>query len=724
MTLGFVAGALLAGLALAALPLVIHLISKRRARNVRFAAIEFVLRSKRRTARSLRLRQLLLLLLRTLLVAAVALAVAGPLLEEPEEDATRTEAPLVIALVLDESASMHASLDGQSAFRRAQAAAVDTVREAKEDVRFALVACGDRPRDVVAEPTFERGAVLSALERLQPGYGRSDLVACVGRASDLAARVQGEGERRVVVLSDLAQHAFQGAAAGAGKGVVVEWVPAFDEEPPPNHGLSAVSIERTAATQGDAIEVSFTLSRYGGLEASVPVDLFLGGARTARITVPLANGASEQRSFTHDFTASGGRPEGDPADWEARVLAGDDALAVDNEAVLPVTLSPPVRVLLVDGAPQPVPFRDEVFYLESALKQPKQSRAPMAVEVVGSDEVNAGRLADARVVVLANVARLDDAAARALVEFVRAGGGLFVTSGDQLDVEWYNRALAELLPGALRGAKGQALLDDASVAEVLGLSRFAEGHPIFRGLADDDEAGGLVGLSRVRTHTTMLLEPDAKGERSLLMRFTNEAPALAERQVEAGRVMLLATTVDRDWSDLAIRPGFLPLMQQIVLHLAGALDETGARVLTVGEPRTLSLPKGAELLEVRAPGGEATRLVADDAADAHADGSRPVVFEATTTPGLYRVLVRFPGGELRELAAERFTALVHPAESDLRRASPEALANALPRGAAQRGGAASDEDVPLWPWLLVGCFVLLLLESLVLRRAAVSLRGG
>src|SRR5690606_1076723 len=136
VTLGFLASALLGGLALAALPLLIHLISKRRARNVRFAAIEFVLRSKRRTARSLRLRQLLLLLLRTLLVAAVALAIAGPLLREPDEAETDASAPLVVVLVVDESASMHATLDGQSAFRRAQAQGADVVREAGDDVRF------------------------------------------------------------------------------------------------------------------------------------------------------------------------------------------------------------------------------------------------------------------------------------------------------------------------------------------------------------------------------------------------------------------------------------------------------------------------------------------------------------------------------------------------------------------------------------------------------------
>ena len=67
MNLAFLTPALLGGLAVLAVPLLIHLISKRRARRVRFAALELLLRSQKRTARSIRLRQILLLLMRTLL---------------------------------------------------------------------------------------------------------------------------------------------------------------------------------------------------------------------------------------------------------------------------------------------------------------------------------------------------------------------------------------------------------------------------------------------------------------------------------------------------------------------------------------------------------------------------------------------------------------------------------------------------------------------------------
>jgi hypothetical protein len=711
MSVAFVAGALLGGLALAALPLIIHLISKRRARRVEFAAIELIMRSRKKTARSLRLRQLLLLVLRTLLVAGIAAAVAGPYLHTSEEVEPQ-DAPLVVVLALDNSASMRATLDGRSGFDRAKRRAREVVSRTADDVRFALLSCEAQVRDVLAAPTFDRGVILAALDALEAGWGRSDLVACTARASELALAPEGQGARRVVVISDLAAHAFVGAPTSRAEGVLLEWLPVWDEEPPPNHGLSDVEVERTAA-QGDGVEVRFSVSRFGGPELELPVDLIVDSRRAARVTVPLASGRTERRALSHAFGSADERREA-----EARVLLPDDALAHDNEVRVPVTLAPPVAVLIVDGAPQPVQFRDEIYYLENALGQRKAGTSRLRLTVVGPDEVVAGRLADARVVVLANVARLEAGAARALVEFVKAGGGLFVTSGDQMEVDWYNTQLAELLPGRLRGAKGQALLDDASVADVLGLAGFFAGHPVFRGLADGRE-GGLAGLGRVRTHTTMLLEPDASAQRSVIARFTNETPALLERQVAAGRVLLLATSIDRDWSDLAIRPGFLPLVQQIVLYVAGALDEAGEPIVTVDTTRELVLPRGAERLEVRTPEGRRVPLRPAADVERRADGSAVLAFDDVRAPGGYQVFVGFEGGELKELKAQRFTALCDSAESDLRLADDDTLSAAVPKGATATGGGRRDDEVVLWPWLLIGCLLLAATEALVLRRAAV-----
>ena len=73
----------------------------------------------------------------------------------------------------------------------------------------------------------------------------------------------------------------------------------------------------------------------------------------------------------------------------------------------------------------------------------------------------------------------------------------------------------------------------------------------------------------------MLLEPDANKERDILSYFTDDTPALVEKQVGEGRVLFWASSLDRDWSDMAIRPGFVPLMNQVILYLTGRLSHLG-----------------------------------------------------------------------------------------------------------------------------------------------------
>ena len=521
-----------------------------------------------------------------------------------------------------------------------------------------------------------------------------------------------------MVVSDLAVHALGASAGRATKDLVVEWVSIWGRDPPPNHGLHHLDIERSAEGGSDALAVSFSASRFGPKIEDLTADLVIDGQRVSRVTLNLDDGTEQRRTFT--YALGDDATEAEREGWAAQVRLQDDALDADNRADLPIDLPPPVRVLVVDGAPQPIPFRDEVFYLESAHKNARSARARIVLTVVGTDQVTESALAESRVVLLANVARLDDRASKALIEFVKAGGGLFFTMGDQVDPTWMNAALKDVLPGALRGAKGQALLDDAAVAEYLGLGRFAKGHPVLGGLSLGAEAG-LSGLSRVQTSILMLLEPDANAERDVLVRFTNGAPALVERKVDRGRVMLWNTTIDRDWSDFAIRPGFLPLVEQIILYLGGALEERAAGIVEVGTPRTVPFPRGAKMVVVKDPAGKSIRFGVEDSEQPDDDEegrARYIRFNGTLIPGIYRIYVGSSDDDLRELTKDRFSVVFPAQESDLTLADETRLEEGAPKGATVRGQGGTGAETPLWPWLLFAGALLLLLESAMLRQGS------
>src|SRR5690349_2560430 len=91
----------------AAIPVIVHLIQRRRPKPHPFAALELVRRSQKRNVRRLRLKRLLLLAARTLLLLLVPLALARPRLETPAAAAAAApRGPAATAIVLDTSLSM------------------------------------------------------------------------------------------------------------------------------------------------------------------------------------------------------------------------------------------------------------------------------------------------------------------------------------------------------------------------------------------------------------------------------------------------------------------------------------------------------------------------------------------------------------------------------------------------------------------------------------------
>ncbi len=105
--LSFLNSVFLAGLAAAALPILIHLFSRRRAREVSFPSLEYLREISRQKVRRMRLRQWLLLALRVLIVALFALAMGRPAIRGSKGALTRGSS--TIAVVLDNSASMSAA---------------------------------------------------------------------------------------------------------------------------------------------------------------------------------------------------------------------------------------------------------------------------------------------------------------------------------------------------------------------------------------------------------------------------------------------------------------------------------------------------------------------------------------------------------------------------------------------------------------------------------------
>jgi uncharacterized membrane protein len=688
---------LLLGAAAALLPLLVHLFDRRRPRQVPFAALSFVLKSQRRTASRLKLRRLLLYALRTLLLLALPLALARPELSRPVA-AAQARGLAATAVVLDTSLALRWS-DGAPLFEEARKEALAALKDLGPEEPAVLVPCTRSPAPT-APLGFDRARLLAALDEVKPGYEAVDLNRCL----EVAAHALDEAAlpaRRLVVVSPFTQAGLRLEApppltAGPkGEKLKPEVVlrPVAPGRALPNRAV--VELRAEAAPQLGARAWQFTATvRNFGAEAQKDVELRLlvNGEAVAKGFLDLAPGGTSQKTLPHRF-AQGGQVVVTAA------LAGD-ALAEDDRRSLVLTVPRELKALVVNGAPSAQKYRDAAFFLEAAL-----AAAGSPVRAVVRDPEAARRevLSSYDAVLLLDVEAPPVEWARALQDFVQAGGGLFLSMGAHVEPDAWNAVGKQLLPRPLRVVKtavepGQP---DAQ-ARAARLQQLALTHPIFAPFAGRAREG----LGSTRFYRYLLFEGEVAGGASeVLATLDDGAPLFVASRLGKGRVLVHASTVDPSWSDLPIRSGFLPLAQRLTAWLTGSLDEREEVRARVGEAVALTPEAGAAVSSARAPSGAEVRFTAQPQGGSWVSGPLP-------EPGPYAVL----DGKGQPLAALAFAASLDPAASDLARHEPEAVATWFGEEVVRAaGGSAADRRAPLWTWLLVTAALAFFLEGVVLK---------
>ena len=307
----------LLGLAAASLPALLHLLQRRQPQTVVFPAVRYLTETEERHSRRLKLRNLLLLALRTLLIVAVVLAAARPVVPLPLGDA---HAPSALAVIVDNSLSSAAVSGGRRVVDELGAAARDVLAAAAPGDRLWLVLADGIPRAV------DRDQALALLADPEPLPVRLDLGDAV-RAVDGLLRAQ-PLPGSVVLLSDL-----QASAFSPGEPVATRTLVLVPPALPDNHGVDSARVEPASWSPGGRVLVS-----VGGSGGPGEVQLAMTGRVLAR-----------------DLAAAGDQVvlsvESVPPGWHAaQVLLTPDENRLDDTRWIAIRSAPPAAVTLDSGA--------------------------------------------------------------------------------------------------------------------------------------------------------------------------------------------------------------------------------------------------------------------------------------------------------------------------------------------------------------------------------------
>ena len=680
--------AMLGWLLAAALPLVIHLWSRRKHRETSWAAMEYLLRAMRNSRRRMSLEQWFLLFLRTLIVVLVVLAVADPVVQQSVLSSlvgTRTHRLLVI----DGSFSMGYKPGDKSRFERAKEIAARIVEQSTRGDAFTLILMADPPRVVVGTPAFDPRDFLQELDHLEMTHGSADLPRTVAEVERVITQARREDSRlarhEVYFLTDLGRVGWglqsldpvslatfhkrsRSLAELASLGVIYLGQP--DAE---NLAVTSLTTPEPVALVGRNLEFRAVLKGFGRQSRSQqPIELVVDGRPLEHKLVDVPAGSEASAVFSCRFDT--------PGDHVIEARAPGDALDTDNHRFLVLPVRESISVLCVDGRPSGEPFAGATGYLAAALApQRKEQPRPVRAQIAAESALAERDLARYDCIFLANVAQFTSSEAQVLRSYVAGGGNLVFFLGDRVLPERYNEEFwgdnpkTALLPARL----GQVVEEPIARLDPLDYR-----HPIAQALRGPHESTLLV--NPIRKHIRLSVPNSSNAHVVLAMEGGD--PLVVERSFRRGRVIMVATSADLSWTPMPVGPSFVPLVQELLAFaLAG---QTQKRNVLVGEAigSSTTAASGGSLVTIQTPGGrsESTRLQAEDDpseaspgmdrsarnATAPPPGSAGAVwsFSDTTSSGIYSARFGSPISH-REAYAVNFP----PGESDLAPITPEEL---------------------------------------------------
>jgi len=710
-TISFLSGPLLWGMALAAIPIIIHLLFRRKYRRVDWAPMRYLKLSLEKHRRRIRLEQLLLLLLRVSLIVLLFFLLARPVMHAEGLGAwLGAKNRKSQFLLVDDSLSMGYRTGGKSAFERAQDLASDLVEDIGPQDRLTLVAVSQPEQPLFREVEVgDRSEIGRALREMS-----ATEMATVWRptfeALDELVAASTYPIREVTVITDLRKSGWDEPL----RKLAQRWTDSdtrlrvFDVGDNHSENVALEDLRQVGRlalvgvpTRWEAHVRNNSGSDVEGLEAEFAID----GKPTAVRLPAVAPGEVLRLPLTATFQKAGPH--------HVSFLLPEDELPTDNQRWSVARVKENLRLVLVDGEPAVEPLGGEVDFLAIALSLPVGRSVSFHVRVITEGEWSEIARANPDLVVLANVARLTPAQAKELYRLVQRGTGLMIFPGDQIDPDNYNVQLFEgdqkLLPASL-----ESVVDE----EVSGL--VVEDYP-------ESPLEAMLQLKpavreSIRTGTFFRLLPPGEGQQDVrvVARWNNAQGDIAavERIVGKGRVLLWTVTADKRWSGWPTEPSYVLAMREAVSSVART--DANVRTVPAGGVLRYRLPANQEVkdTEIEVPRTEKPLPLAVES-EKRAGNSDTVnqflVHPDTRRAGLYRMAWREPPGEARE---ELFAVNPDARESQLERIDESSLRQIWTPLDIEVIHAVADEDTlvavrgeEIWRTLAVTLLGMMVVET-------------
>ena len=540
--LSFLNSFFLWGLTAASIPIIIHLIKRNRAVKLPFAAMRFLQLEPNERYKSQRLKQLLLLLMRIAAFVLLALAFARPFMKNMQRKLIWSDERQAAVILIDNSYSMSFADD----FELAMGKAKELLASFTAGDKVTVMAFSDKTETVFSgEDNFQ--SMASQLPQHITLSGRSTDFSQALQSAE-AVLLESPFQRRVLyVISDFQKSGWANLYPG--------------RKLQPGIKLNFIRVEPEGFANVAIKDVAVAHENRSGMRGDVLVNVLNATNEKQQVNVRVyinKKKSAEQDAQIEPYAENvvalkNVRFPGRMATGYVEVRAKNDGISMDNRYYFNRRNNNHVQILAIDGEPSEKDNEgSELFFLQRAMNL--QELTKFQLKSTTRKNIDGVDFNDYRAVILANVKDLSRESIRRLDSFVRNGGGLVVALGDQIKPNIFNSLFRDLSPARLQNPAFTSVDREQGVV----LAGIDYRHPIFRLFSD----AGQSDPGNALFFQYFICKPVSAN--AVLASFDDGSPALLERKVDLGKVILFTSSIDTEWDNLPVTGLFLPLLYQIM----------------------------------------------------------------------------------------------------------------------------------------------------------------
>ena len=530
----------LIGLIAMAIPILIHMLLRKYAKRIRFPSFKFLSKSDKITSQN-RIKELILLAMRALLMALIAIAFARPYLVKSK----LLQGDKVSAvIIIDNSYSMLYNDNLTKAKDKAMNILDTEVGVGNMCEVWSLTGPVYR-MDVIQD----MGNVKGKIKQIEYGTTLTDFQKAV-RQADQKLSLSDSGKRKLFIITDMQKLGWEefNFSEKLSAGVEVR-ISNLGQEDSENMAITGCNMPPVLLDDGEPVKLTARVENFSDKQKTVGIKQFIENREVRKETVTVNAHGFADVEFISLFSETIGT--------KGYFLIDDDKLMLDNKYYYSFRKRAALNVLIINGSPSNERNEDAAFFLKEALNPGEDPANSVKVKVVLAQNAENEDFGKFDVVVVSNVKSLTRSAVGKMKKYLESWGKIVFGMGDNVDGVAYNDAFGDILPAELSSPKGDPK-DRSKFLSILSVNYANNMFMLFKNPKYSKSLETPRFYKYVQTFST---------RNPILARYGNGDPLLIEKSYKDGKVMLFTSSFDRVWSDLPARAVFLPLIHEMLYYL-------------------------------------------------------------------------------------------------------------------------------------------------------------